>query len=169
MDISADAQAISDAYLAEQALTKPPSYHGRLAELADPTVVDRLLKAVHKGLSKTRAADLAGVSRTTLHAWERRAEAEPESAYGTLLALLKTREAEFIERQHERLEAAAEDDSRNWAARMTLLERRFPDEYGRRTDDSATPRVVVQIGVQNGDVQVAFAPSSAGTERKLTE
>jgi hypothetical protein len=41
-----------------------------------------------------------------------------------------------------------------WAASMTRLERRHPDRWGKRGEDGNTPKVVVQIGVSQGDVQV---------------
>lgn len=68
----------------------------------------------------------------------------------------------------EKLEAEAECDAiRNvrqagklpqfWAAEMTYLERKYPDRWGRRTDDQSVPKVVVQIGVQSADVKVLIA------------
>jgi hypothetical protein len=46
---------------------------------------------------------------------------------------------------------------RFWTAGMTWAERKFPDRWGRRQEDAQTPRVVVQIGVKDSDVQVNLA------------
>ncbi len=54
-----------------------------------------------------------------------------------------------------------------WAAGMTVLERKFPDKWGRRPEDSSTPRIVVQIGVKDGDVQVQLGPQTAVTTQAL--
>lgn len=49
-----------------------------------------------------------------------------------------------------------------WTASAWTLERTDPEQFALRKDDSSTPKVIVQIGVQNGDVQVAFTPTSSG-------
>ena len=78
----------------------------------------------------------------------------------------------------EKAEAAAESETvrnvRNasklpqfWAAGMTWLERKNPEKWGRRQDDSSTPKVIVQLGVSADRVQVAIlspVPHSELTE-----
>lgn len=46
-----------------------------------------------------------------------------------------------------------------WAAGMTIMERKNPDRWGRRQDDSSAPRVVVQIGAKDSDVKVLIQGS----------
>ena len=58
-----------------------------------------------------------------------------------------TRAAEAIA-EHEAvvLVRTAGHDARFWAAPATWLERKFPQQYGRRQEDSDGPKVIVQIG-----------------------
>ena len=41
-----------------------------------------------------------------------------------------------------------------WAASMTYLERKYPEKWGKRADESAGPKVVVQIGCKDSDVAI---------------
>lgn len=51
-----------------------------------------------------------------------------------------------------------------WAAEMTYLERKYPDRWGRRQEDQNVPRVIVNIGVKDSDVQIGLIPPRmAGT------
>jgi len=54
----------------------------------------------------------------------------------------------------------AGDDPRFWAASMTYLERRHPERWARRSEDGNSPRVVVQIGCKDSDVQVCISSPS---------
>jgi hypothetical protein len=51
----------------------------------------------------------------------------------------------------------AGNDPRFWAASMTYLERRHPERWARRSDGHDGPKVIVQIGVRDSDVQVSIA------------
>jgi hypothetical protein len=53
----------------------------------------------------------------------------------------------------------AGEDPRFWAASMTYLERRHPERWARRSEGQDGPKVVVQIGVRDSDVQVRIASS----------
>ena len=56
-----------------------------------------------------------------------------------------------------------------WAAGMTYLERKHPERWGRRQEDSAAPKVVVNIGVRDSDVQVqVLSPSVSEDLHRLT-
>jgi hypothetical protein len=65
--------------------------------------------------------------------------------------------------------ARAGRDPRFWAADMTFLERRAPDRWGRRQNDESVPRVVVQIGVKDSDVQVGIVAAAPPTSTNLEE
>jgi hypothetical protein len=54
-------------------------------------------------------------------------------------------------------------DPRFWAAEMTYLERRHPDRWGRRQEEAAGPKVVVQIGIKDSDVQISLSPIPAAS------
>lgn len=159
-NLAQQAQAIADTYLK----SLPPDYASRYSEIADPHTLTKLFNALADGNYLTTATRLAGISTDTYHRWMKRAEGEPNSAYASFAAAVKEAECEA--------EAAIVADVRKaarkeqfWAAGMTLLERKYPDKWGKRQDDTQAPRVVVQIGVGQGEVKVglAFAPTEVST------
>ena len=104
------------------------------------------------GNYRETACKLAGISKMALKRWLDLAETGNEAAIAFRDAL-------------EKAEAAAESETvrnvRNasklpqfWAAGMTWLERKSPEKWGRRQDDSSTPKVIVQIGARDSDVTV---------------
>lgn len=156
------ADAIATQYLSE-GIAVQPGYTGRLSELAHPDVLTKLFNAIADGNYVTTATRLAGISQDTYQRWLRRAEAEPESAYALFATAVK--EAECA------AEAAIVADVRKaarkeqfWAAGMTLLERKYPDKWGRRNEDQTAPRVVVQIGAGAGEVKVGIIQPTFASE-----
>jgi hypothetical protein len=147
--LTAKAHAIADQYLA----AIPGTYNGRYSELAEPDVILAIFRAVTAGLKDAAACEAAGINRTTLGRWLQRAEAEPHSAYAAFAHELKAMRQQRKVRILERLEKASESPQ-YWTAGAWLLERTEPEEFALRKDDSQAPRVVVQIGVQNSDVQI---------------
>jgi hypothetical protein len=120
-----------------------------------------LLEAVHNGNYIETAAELAGLSKVTVYDWLKRGEAN-ETPYNVFANALKraTARAEAAEVAKVR---NAGNDPRFWAASMTYLERRHPDRWARRSDDSSAPKVVVQIGVRDSDVQVSVQGAAMPT------
>lgn len=137
------AEAIADAY--------QPPLTGRPSLLSDDLRLQKLFTALREGCPRETACKLSEIGNTTFY------------------NLLKANNGDNIFRETvEKLEAEAECDAiRNvrqagklpqfWAAEMTYLERKYPDRWGRRQDDSSVPKVVVQIGVQSTDVKVLIA------------
>jgi len=123
--------------------------------LGDPEKVQRLLASLRDGNYREIACRQAGIAKQTFYYWLKRAETGEEAA----MALL-----DAVERAEAEAEAETVGNVRRasklpqfWAAGMTYLERKSPDRWGRRGEDSNTPKIVVQIGVKDGDVQVQIA------------
>jgi hypothetical protein len=110
--------------------------------------VDALLE----GNYRQTAARLADVAESGIRAWMKAAD-DGDPRYRTVAALIRAAEA-VAESDTVRYIRAAGKDPRFWAAGMTWLERKSPDRWGRRSEESTTPRVIVQIGVRDSDVQV---------------
>ena len=113
------------------------------------------------------AAQLAGLSPTTVRSWLKRGE-DGETPFDLFLLAFKRAQG-AIEAKVTKNVIKASADPRFWAAGATYLERTHPDRWGKRSDDSSAPKVVVQIGVKDSDVQVSVqgaAPTSlpASTE-----
>lgn len=124
---------------------------GRKSKLT-PELRDRILDAVLEGNYIETAAQIAGVNKTTLYRWLRRAEdveaqalelvvedgadfyehVDPaEWVYLDFRHALKSAEA-YSEAELLRMSKSAAVAGSSWQAFMTILERRHPDRWGRR-------------------------------------
>ena len=110
---------------------------GRPSKLT-PEVEARIVEAVELGATWERAADAAGVGTSTLGLWRRRGEAG-EVPYSAFLAALKKAEGAGVERALRVIRKAAEGGA--WQASAWLLERRYPADYGRRSEVAVSARV----------------------------
>lgn len=142
------AEQIADAYL--------PT-NGRPSHLQNADTVQQLLAAIQDGNYMETACHLVGLSKVTVYNWLKRGEAgeEPHATFRN--ALLKAEAVAESEMVHNVRQASKLPQF--WPAGMTYLERKFPDRWGKRQDDSSVPKVVVQIGVQASDVHVQVLPS----------
>lgn len=147
MDLQQLAADISNAYT-------PPTKAGRPAGIGEPLIVQEFLTQIEAGNYPEIAAELAGISLNTYRNWMKRGE-DGEPPFDTFLLAVKqaSARAEAVEVGKVR---KAGNDPRFWAASMTYLERRHPDRWARRSEDSSSPKVVVQIGCKDSDVQVTI-------------
>lgn len=97
----------------------------------NPHRVKVLVEAIRKGLPRTQACALAGISYSTLKKWY---QTHPD-----LLEQLDTAEAECMERAMDVIQHAAQEDPK-WAS--WLLSTRFAEQFARAS------RGNVNIGVQ---------------------
>ena len=102
-----------------------------------PEVEARIVEAVELGATWERAADAAGVGASTLGLWRRRGEAG-DAPYSSFLAALKRAEGAGVERALRSIRKAAEGGA--WQASAWLLERRYPADYGRRSEVAVAVR-----------------------------
>lgn len=151
-DWLAEAQRICELEQAE------PPRQGAPSLLEDIYRVNRFLIAMANGNYRSVAASVAGFARETLFHLERRAKDGYIPAIAFFNAVEKA-ESQAEEEMVTCVRDAAKKGPQFWAAGMTYLERRQPDRWGKRQDDSQAPKVIVQIGTQHGDVSVSLAPS----------
>lgn len=97
----------------------------------------RIVEAVELGATWERAADAAGIGASTLREWRQRGEAG-EAPFAAFVAALKRAEGDGVERALRTIRMAAE--SGTWQAAAWLLERRYPADYGRRTEVAVDTR-----------------------------
>jgi transposase len=113
-------------------------------------VEKRLCEAIALGCSKTIAARLAGIDRATLWRWTEQGEAdldqEKDSVYCNLCNGLKKAEAAF---QAYALTVIHDAAPQNWQAAAWLLERKRPEEWGRR-DRVQTTEQMEQLKLEAG-------------------
>lgn len=147
LDLAAVSQAIATAY-------QPPQGAGRPSAIADPASLQIFLAELEHGVHLEPAAQLAGLAPNTVRAWLKRGE-DGEKPFDLFLLAFKRAQGAIEARVTKNIIRASED-SRFWAAGATYLERTHPDRWARRSDDSSAPKVVVQIGVRDSDVQVSI-------------
>lgn len=149
-DAAALAAEIVEAYERERPDTGGPSVLGDVSKL---TIFLRVLSG---GNYISAAADAARIGQRTVRRWLELGDAGPaDSLYGITASIIRHAEAIGEVRAREWIGRAGRHPQ-FWAANAWGLERRSPDRWGRRTDDSSVPKVIVQIGVQAGDVQVTL-------------
>lgn len=100
----------------------------------DPAIIARIAEATRKGHPITTAGVMAGLAPRTAAQWREQGEAEWEEgdelgSHVPLMLAVKQAEAELVDSQ---LDIVQDAGARGlWAAAMTLLERRFPQDFGR--------------------------------------
>jgi hypothetical protein len=114
----------------------------------------RLVAAVAVGATYRQACDFAGIEYRTLRRWlVRGAQDEAPPEFREFCHAIKKAEATAVLRCLERINAAAA--SGVWQAAAWLLERRYPDAYGRRVlDHRRDPREALAklLGVDAADL-----------------
>lgn len=144
--LQAQAEAIARLYV-------PPDI-GRPSDIGSASTVQQFLEAIGDGNYIETSAKLAGLSKQTVYDWIKLGQAGKEP-FATFVDSLEKAEAR-AEAQMVANVRKASNLPQFWAAGMTVLERKYPDRWGRRADDNSVPKVVVQIGVGQGDVKVGI-------------
>lgn len=155
--LNEQAEAIANQYLAGI----PPTYDGRYSEIAEPAVVKTLLRAFSSGMKPDKASVAAGIHPRTLSRWMARADEEPDSAFASFAIALKSAREQGMLRRLEQIEAHGNSDAKQWTALAWINERTDPESFALRKDESAGPKVIVQIGVKDSDVQVQISASES--------
>jgi hypothetical protein len=159
VNVAAIAESIANAYT-------PPAT-GAPSRIRESDTVTQLLQAIDDGNYLETACELAGIHKKVVYDWLKRGDAgEPPF----------DRFSDALKRAQARAEAAevakvrkAGDDPRFWAASMTYLERRHPEKWARRSEDSSAPRVVVQIGLAGGEVRAAVQIESGSQVNRISD
>ncbi len=101
---------------------------GRRSKLT-PEVQETICRYVRQGLTYETAARAAGISESTFYRWRARGEKAQRGKFRQFWEAVKKAEAEAEQRLVERILAASRD---SWQAAAWILERRYPDRWGRR-------------------------------------
>jgi transposase len=105
-----------------------------------PPVRQRILDAIALGLTHEQAATSAGIDRETLWAWRKAKPAFSDELEKAAIAGMSAR--------LERIQMAAHEG--NWQADAWWLERRFPDQWGKRerVDVNHSGQVDVRVAIR---------------------
>lgn len=108
-----------------------------------------ILDGVRLGMAYTRVCALAGISHDTFVNWQKAgAEEGAREPYRSFARELEQAKAQGVQRRVVRIEQQGRED---WRALAWLLERQFPEEYGRRTvvdNRLSTPEGPVRVDVE---------------------
>ncbi|MEM2508966.1 MAG: transposase [Candidatus Thermoplasmatota archaeon] len=91
-------------------------------------VEEALLKMIEQGLTVKRACNALGISEKTFYSWIERGKTG-KGKYAEFLDKVKKAEAKFIADAVEKIKEAGQ---KNWQALAWLLERKFPEEFGKK-------------------------------------
>lgn len=113
-----------------------------------PETVGKLTQAIQMGATYDLACKYAGISHETFAEWR---NTKPE-----FLEAVKEAEGRAVVGWLAKIEKAANDG--NWQAAAWKLERRYPQEYGRRVNEITGP---------NGDpIRIEIVETHADPDRK---
>ena len=125
-------------------------YRSKLPRPDDPDIYEPICQAIAIGMPQAQAAFNAGVHEDTLYHWRYQGQAQLAQAEGRwmpwnelgshaqLVIRIKEAEAGLVEDALLRWREGGKD----WPAWATLLERRFPQEFGRRMATTVEQRTL---------------------------
>lgn len=119
-------------------------------KLLDQQITDTLLSAIKLGAFIEHACYYAGINSSTFRSWRGKAE-EGVEPYKSFWAEVTKAEAEGIIRRMARIEKAGLEG--NWQADAWVLERKYPDKFGRRdrVQISGDPNAPVEVDLTWSD------------------
>ena len=138
------------------------AYRSTLPRPDDPELIERFASATKLGHPIVTAAKMAGIGESTARLWlslgtqeqdasELGAAGEPGS-HVAFLEAFKDAEALYVQSNLVTLHRAR---PANWQASAWLLERRFPDAYGRQQ------RLDVNVEQRSVNVNITLGPDSS--------
>jgi len=120
---------------------------------ATPERIDTILEGIRAGLTYEVAAKRAGINRSTLAEWRKKGESGDDEYFAAFYDGIKKAEAEAEFELLNQIKCAGYSPER-WQALAWILERRYPDRYGR------IDRLKAELTGRDGDpIQIARAMS----------
>lgn len=101
---------------------------GRPTEL-NPALQRKIVAMIRDGVTPEIASRAAGISASTYYLWRAKARENPDSQYSEFSEAIEKAVAECEARA---VHVIAKAFPNSWQAAMTMMERRFPDRWGRR-------------------------------------
>lgn len=121
----------------------------------EPERVEKLLEAIRLGATYRHACDYAGIHIDTFYEWQDKHPEFPEQ--------IKLAEGAGVISNLQVIKTASAE---NWTAAAWLLERRHPEDYGRRVNDNRNTHSGpngTPIQIQTYDYAAAAASLAAGS------
>jgi transposase-like protein len=109
-----------------------PHPFGRPPKL-DNEKIEKFCDLIIQGRSFAKAAIMIGVSPSTLQRWLKRGRNEQDGSMYRKLVDMVDEATELSEFELRHRVSLAGQDSKNWRALAWMLERRFPEKYGKQS------------------------------------
>jgi hypothetical protein len=116
--------------------------NGRPAKYSDPEIIDKLCKELSTGVPLSTACKLAGVGLRSVKRWKQEARCGNE-AYKPFWHAIKKAMAKHEQELVNNIKTAS---LTQWQAAAWLLERCYPNKYGRRNNVSFNGDAVIKNG-----------------------
>ena len=113
-----------------------------------PEIIEKILNAIAVGAPFTHACNYAGISFETFNEWRKQ--------YSEFSEQVKEAEGKAVIGWLARIEQAAKDG--NWTAAAWKLERRFPEDFGKRD------KIQVDVKQLDTDIERELAIIAAGRQ-----
>ena len=102
---------------------------GRPSKLNEE-VQEKLIQAIEIGVSYIHACAYAGIHYDTFNRWRNRGEEETKGQYHDFYVAIKEAEGRGVAKSFAKIQTAASEGA--WQAAAWILERRYPELYGRK-------------------------------------
>ncbi len=112
-----------------------------------PEVTRLFIQALEMSMTIDLASKYAGITNSTFYNWMHRGKRDGEGIYFEFLETVNKAIARSALINMAVIQKAAKNG--NWTASAWILERRFPEEYGRQKKD---PQVLLQIDAKEASI-----------------
>ncbi len=125
-------------------------------------VREKIIKGIRLGLTYDRAAQLAGIHKSTFYMWKRKGLQKKAPLYIKFIDELKKAEVEGEAAAISHIVKAAQEGT--WTAAAWLLERRFPDRWARIQKLEITWRTEIITLIQSREITYDDVSEELGDE-----
>ncbi len=109
---------------------------GRPTKLT-PDVQKRITDGIRLGMTLEHAANFGGISYYTLTKWRKRGEEQKSGIYRDFVEALEEANGQAVAALLAKVQKAANND--DWRAATWILERRWPEDYGKQVQQVQGP------------------------------
>ena len=110
----------------------------------NPETQNKIIQGIRVGATHEHAAAYAGIDGSTFYNWMKRGEKEKKGIYFEFFEAVKKAQGESVVGLLAKI-----NQSDTWQSKAWILERRFPDDYGRQkidiTSDNTT-KIIIERG-----------------------
>lgn len=151
------------------------AYLTTLPQPDDENILESIYTDVSRGMPLRHAAVRAGISEHTAYHWMTIANALPDvevegelGSHALFRQTVKEADAECVS---DRLKKSDSAEGNNWQKHITVLERRFPQDFGRnqRIDITETRTITYRLELGSAEAAILARIAEISDQRLLTD